>query len=142
MILNKSKLFERTHPPESDDRDVAARTSSLFCWLAAFWFFITPWTFFGVSAQSSAWNAWIVGGAMVIASIIRMSHPEDTSAFSMLNVALSIWVLISPFVFGYVHDTSRLANTLSVGAVILGLSLMSLLTTKAGGSKIGTPRSL
>jgi hypothetical protein len=142
MILTKAELFERTLPPESYDRDVAARTASLFCWLAAFWFFISPWTFFGVSAQSSAWNAWIVGGAMVIASMIRVGHPEHTTVFGMLNVALSSWVLISPFVFGYVHDTSRLANTLSVGAVILGSSLMSLLTTKAGDSKIGTPRSL
>ncbi len=142
MILTKSELFPRTLPPESHDQDIAARTSSLFCWLAAFWFFITPWTFFGVSTQSSAWNAWIVGGAMVMASIVRMTHPEHTTAFSMLNVALSIWVLLSPVVFGYVHDPMRLANTLAVGAAILGLSLMSLLTTKAGDSKIGTPRSL
>ena len=142
MILTKAELFEKTLPPESYDRDVAARTSSLFCWMAAFWFFITPWTFFGVSAQSSAWNAWVVGGAMVIASIVRVTHPQHTTAFSMLNVVLSIWVLISPFVFGYVRDTGRLVNTLSVGAVILGSSLMSLSTTKSGESKIGTPRSL
>jgi hypothetical protein len=135
-------LFEKTLSPESYDREVAARTSSLFCWLAAFWFFITPWTFFGVSAQSSAWNAWLVGGAMVIASMVRMTHPRDTTTFSMLNVVLSIWVLISPFVFGYVHDTGRLVSTLSAGAVILGSSLMSLLTSKAGDSKIGTPRSV
>ncbi len=142
MLLTKSELFKRTLPPESYDWDVAARTSSLLCWLAAFWFFITPWTFFGVSAQSSAWNAWIVGGAMVIASIVRLTHPEHTTAFSMLNVVLSIWVLISPFVFGYVHETGRLANTLSVGAVTLGSSLVSLLTTKAGESKSPRPRSL
>ena len=142
MLLTKSHLFERTLPPESYDRDVAARTASLFCWMAAFWFFITPLTFFGVSAQSSAWNAWIVGGAMVLASIVRMIHPEGTTVFSMLNVVLSVWVLISPFVFDYLHDTSRLANTLAVGAVILGASLMSLLNTKAVDSEIGPPRPL
>jgi hypothetical protein len=142
MILTKSELFGRTLPPESYDRNIAARTSSLFCWLAAFWFFITPWTFFGVSTQSSAWNAWLVGGAMVIASMVRITHPEHTTVFSMLNVVLSIWVLISPFVFGYVHEPMHLANTLAVGVVILGLSLISLLTTKAGDSKIETPHSL
>jgi FtsH-binding integral membrane protein len=138
MILTKSELFERTLPPECYDWDIAARTASLFCWVAAFWFFITPLTFYGVSAQSSAWNAWLVGGAMVLASMVRMIHPEHTTVFSMLNVVLSIWVLICPFVFGYVDDTPRLANTLSVGAVVLGSSLMSLRFTKAEDSTIET----
>lgn len=139
MVITKAELFPRALPPESYDRDIAARTSSLFCWIAAFWFFITPWTFFGVSAQASAWNAWIVGGVMMIASIVRMSHPEDTIALSMLNVVLSIWVLISPFVFGYVHDTNRLINTLSTGTITFGFSLLSLLITKDIDSRIGTP---
>jgi hypothetical protein len=103
--------------------------------MAAFWFFISPLTFFGVSAQSSAWNAWLVGGAMLVASIVRSIHPEHTTVFSMLNVVLSIWVLISPFVFGYVHDTPRFANTLAVGVVILGSSIISLRNTKAGEAK-------
>jgi hypothetical protein len=139
MIITEAELSPRTLAPESYDRDIAARTSSLFCWVFAFWFFITPWTFFGVSGQSSAWNAWTVGGAMMLASMIRMSHPEGTTAFGALNVALSVWVLISPFVFGYVADTMRLVNTLAVGALTLGLSLMSLLITKDVDRRIGTP---
>ena len=139
MVTSDAGWFRRALSPQSYDRGVAARTSSLFCWMAAFWFFVTPWTFFGVSAQSSAWNAWIVGGVMVIASMIRISHPEHTAGFSMLNVVLSIWVIISPFVFGYTHDTSRLVNTLSVGATILCLSLISLLVTKGVDSKLETP---
>jgi len=131
MILAKSEFSERTLPPEFYDRDIAARTASLFCWVAAFWFFITPLTFFGVSTQSSAWNAWLVGGAMIFASMVRIIHPEHTTVFSMLNAVLSIWVLISPFVFGYVHDTPRFANTLSVGVAVLGSSLISLRNTKA-----------
>lgn len=142
MILTKSELFGRALPPEFYDRDIAARTASLLCWMAGFWFFITPLTFFGVSAQSSAWNAWLVGGAMVVASSVRSIHPEHTTAFSMLNVVLSIWVLICPFVFGYLHDTPRLANTISVGAIVLGASFISLRNSKAGDSKIGAPPSL
>lgn len=142
MILTKSELSARTFPPEFYDRDIAARTASLFCWVAAFWFFITPLTFFGVSAQNSGWNAWIIGGAMVVASTIRIIHPQHTTVFSMLNVVLSAWVLICPFVFGYLNDTPRLANTLSVGLFVLGSSFMSLRNSKAGDSKIDTPPSL
>lgn len=136
MIITKAELFPDTHRPEYFDRDIAARTSSLFCWMAAFWFFITPWTFYGVSSQSSAWNAWLIGGAMVIASIVRMSHPEGTAVFSMLNILLSLWVLISPFVFGYADDTNRLINTLSVGAITLSFSVMSLVMTRDVNSRI------
>ncbi len=135
MVLTKSELFELTRPPESYDQEVAARTSSLFCWLAAFWFFITPLTFFGVSAQSSGWNAWIVGGAMVVAAMVRIIHPAGTSLFSVLNVVLSIWVLLSPFVFGYEHDTYRLINTLFVGMIVLGSSLLSLSITKSSRNR-------
>ena len=68
---------------------------------------------------------------MIFASMVRIIHPEHTTVFSMLNAVLSIWVLISPFVFGYVHDTPRFANTLSVGVAVLGSSLISLRNTKA-----------
>jgi hypothetical protein len=105
--------------------------------MASFWFLITPLTFFGVSAQDSAWNAWIVGSAMTLASLIRISHPKGTAVFSLLNAVLSIWVLISPFVFGYVHETYRFINTLSIGLLILGLSLTSLLTTETEASRQG-----
>ena len=39
--------------PELYDRSVAAKTASLFCLVSAFWFLITPLTFFGVSAEKS-----------------------------------------------------------------------------------------
>ena len=135
MIVTKAELPPRADPPESYDRSVAVQTSSLFCFVAAFWFLITPLTFYGVSAQTSAWNAWIVGSLMAIASLIRISHPEGTAIFSLLNAVLSIWVLISPFVFGYVHETYRFVNTLFIGLLILGLSLTSLLMTPAKAAR-------
>jgi hypothetical protein len=103
--------------------------------VAAFWFLITPLTFYGVSAQTSAWNAWIVGSLMALASLVRVSHPEGTAVFSLLNTVLSIWVLISPFVFGYVHETYRFINTLFIGILILGLSLTSLSMTAAKAAR-------
>jgi hypothetical protein len=131
MIVTNAKLFERNDARESYDDSVAAQTSSLFVFIAAFWFLVTPLTFFGVSAQSSAWNAWIVGSLMALCSLIRMSHPRGTAGFSLVNTILSLWVLVSPFVFGYIHETYRVINTLAIGVTILSLSLTSFLTTEA-----------
>lgn len=141
MIITKDELYRTSLLPGTEDRIVAARTTSLFCWMAALWFFLSPWAYFGVSDERSGWNAWIVGGVMVAASMIRMIQPRGTTAFSMLNAVLSLWVLISPWVFGYTGVTSRMINTVSVGAVTLGFSALSLLVSKDVNARIGTPDS-
>jgi len=138
MIITKDEMFSEVVPPELQDRAIAARTSSLFCWMAALWFFVSPWAYFGVSEQSSAWNAWIVGGIMIVASLARLIDPLRTASFSVINAVLSIWVLISPFVFGFTNETNRMINTLSIGAVTLGFSIQSLMITKDDRSRIGT----
>lgn len=139
MLITKAELFPEIVAPETYDRVVAARTSSLFCFIAAVWFFVSPWAYFGVSEQRSAWNAWIVGGLMIVASLVRLRKPNGATAFSWVNMLSSVWVLASPFAFGYTDQTTRLINTLSVGAFILGFSLLSLLITKDVNSRIGTP---
>ena len=132
-------INEKTMLPETEDRTVAARTSSFFCWIAAMWFFVSPWAYFGVSDQRSGWNAWIVGGLMVMAALIRIIHPRGTSGFSMFNAVMSVWVLLSPFVFGYSGEKNRFINTIAVGLATLSLSLMSWLISKDVKARIGTP---
>ena len=138
MIITQAEIFPKHFLPGTEDRMAAARTSSFFCWIAAVWFFVFPWTYFGVSEERSGWNAWIVGGLMVVASLVRVIHPQGTTVFSMANAVLSVWVLVSPFVFGYSGDTGRLINTLAVGAVTLSFSLLSLLISKDVNTRIGT----
>jgi hypothetical protein len=138
MILTKSELFAKRPLPGTQDRRMAARTCSLFCWMAALWFFVSPWAYFGVSDQGSAWNAWIVGAFMVLASLVRVLQPEGTSSFSTVNAVLSIWVLVSPFVFGYAAHTAHLINTLTIGAVTLSCSILSLAVSKDTDTRIGT----
>jgi hypothetical protein len=126
MIITKDS-------PEFYDLSVAAKTASFYCLLCAFWFLLTPLTFFGVSTQTSGWNCWIVGGLLVLSTLIRVIHPQGTAGFSLFNAILSVWVLASPFVFGYTHETYRVINTLAIGSATLTLSLTSLLSTRNRG---------
>jgi hypothetical protein len=139
MIITKDELFPKRLLPGTEDRRIAARTCSFFSWMAALWFFVSPWAYFGVSDERSAWNAWIVGAVMVLASMVRMIQPRGTTGFSMANAVLSVWVLISPFVFGYAGQTAHLVNTLTIGSVILSCSVLSAMVSRDVDTRIGTP---
>ena len=76
---------------------------------------------------------------MVMAALIRLIHPRGTVGFSMFNQVMSVWVLLSPFVFGYYGEKGRLINTLVVGVTTLSLSTMSVLISKDVKGRIGTP---
>lgn len=139
MILTNAEIFPRRILPTTQDRRIAARVCSLFCWMAALWFFVSPWAYFGVSDQQSAWNPWIVGGFMVAASMVRLIRPDGTSGFSAFNAILSVWVLLSPFVLGYTSQTAHMVNTLTVGTVILSCSVLSWFVTRDTKQAIATP---
>jgi len=127
MILTHDELHPHELLPEAEDNAVAARNSTLFCWVAGLWFFVSPWTFFGVSEQPDAWNCWLVGAAVVLLTMVRLTAPLITRALSWPITVLGVWVLISPWIFGYSGDGARLASSIGVGAVLVGFSLMSRL---------------
>jgi len=138
MIITKDEIYGKSMLPATEDRTVATRTSSLICWMAALWFFVSPWAYFGGSEDAGGINGWAVGAVMVAASMVRMIRPMGTRAFSLVNTLLSVWVLFSPWVFGYSENTGRLTNSLCVGTIILGFSILSWMTTKDVYSRIGT----
>jgi SPW repeat len=125
MVLTQQELHPRIILPGIEDRATAARVSSLVCWASALWFFVSPWTFFGVSEQASGWNGWLVGGAMTIIAMFRLVAPRKSTVFAFINAALAVWTICSPWIFGYTGDGLQTTNTISVGATILGCSVMS-----------------
>jgi hypothetical protein len=139
MILTKAEIFPPRVLPTTQDRRIAAVVCSLFCWMAALWFFVSPWAYFGVSDQQSAWNAWIIGGLMVAASMVRMIAPDRTSGLSAFNAVLSVWVILSPFALGYSSQTGHMVNSLAIGAVALSCSILSWMVTRDKKQTIATP---
>jgi len=118
----------RTIKPEQEDMMIAARTASLMVAVASLWFFVSPWAY-GFSLQTSAWNAWFVGAAMVVFACLRLLTPRHTGGFSRVNTVLAIWVFLSPWIYGYASQGPRLTNSLSVGIFVFALSLVSAKTT-------------
>ncbi|HEY5987580.1 MAG TPA: SPW repeat protein, partial [Streptosporangiaceae bacterium] len=93
-------------------------------WLAALvgiWVFISPWVLGTTTSAAAAWNAWIIGAAIVIVALAVLA----TSGYlaEWISVALGIWLFISPWVLGYtgIRDGSWSAWIFGVVSVILAL---------------------
>lgn len=122
-----------TSPARVTDTVVAARTASLAVFVAALWFFVSPWAYYGVSDEVSARNCWIVGALMIAFSGARLWQPRRLRAASYVDLALGIWVVISPWIFGYVNNTGQLVNSLCVGAVVIAFSIVAIRNSRGSG---------
>lgn len=116
--------------PEAQDRLTAARFTTFVTTLAAFCFFLSPVLYFGVSEQANAFNAWIIGGLMLALCIARLVTPAVTTFVSYTNAVLGLWVLISPWVFGYTNYLGHWINDMTCGSIIIGFSLFSSTFTR------------
>lgn len=83
---------------------------------------------------------------MIIFAITRLSRPAYSTAMSWANLVLGIWILCSPWIYGYVANTGRFINSLCVGAVVIVFSLLSVrmatgrnnIRTSSGGQGVNT----
>jgi hypothetical protein len=99
-----------------------ARVSAGINILLGIWVFVSPWVY-GAAGNASAWNSWIVGILVALFALIRMNSPENARGAGWINMVLGAWLFVSPWVYGYAHNTGRFVNSLCVGVVIFALSI-------------------
>ena len=91
--------------------------------LAAF-LFLTPWIFGFVADHAAAPNAWVSGiaiGVVAVAALTKFAEWEE-----WINLALGLWVLVSPWVLSFAAQTTARWAHVCVGlivAVLAGLKL-------------------
>jgi predicted MFS family arabinose efflux permease len=100
------------------------RTSALDCYALAFgvFLFVSPWLFAYVSERVRI-EIWASGAALVaiaIAAIIAFSDWEE-----WLNLLLGAWLMISPWVLGFVH-TSAMHVSILIGAMVVFIAALEL----------------
>ena len=109
-----------------------AETASVICLLAGIWFFVSPWVYGSVNAES--WNNWIVGALIFVVGCARVSRPAYSTALSWANVVFGVWVFFSPWIFSYAGYSERLINSLCVGVIVFALSIVAArITVDAAG---------
>jgi SPW repeat len=94
--------------------------------LLGIWLVVSPW-FYGYATASTdvTWNSVIVGLLIVICAAVRSFAPLRRAALSGVNILLGIWVLLSPWVYGYSADVPRLGTNVVVGIVVIALAIWS-----------------
>lgn len=108
--------------------------------IIAVWLFISPWVLqFGSGApaangaatpaalgavQSAAWNAWVLGVIVFLVAVSAISRMDFWQEY--VNIVLSIWIFIAPWVLGFVMLSSAAWDHWVVGVLIFLLSISVL----------------
>jgi SPW repeat-containing protein len=129
-VLLKNTYVEPHPTPRVSDALMAARFTSVFCSLAGLTFFTMPVLFFGVSEHVYGTNATLVGGLALVLAFTRMFWPGWSTAASWVNAVLGIWMILSPFVFGYTDWLALTIASIASGAAVIGFSLFSASFTR------------
>ena len=100
------------------------RASALDCYAAVFGLFLfaSPWLFAYVSekVRIEVWASGAAIAAVSIAAIIAFSDWEE-----WVNLLLGAWLMISPWVLGFVH-TSAMHVSIAIGAMVVFIAALEL----------------
>ncbi len=104
----------------------ASKSGSLMALLAGLWFFASPWVY-GSYLLRDSWNNWIIGAAIAILAIVRISSRDLTRTrwITWINCLLAIWIIVSPWIYQYADNTDRLINSLCVGVILFTAAVFS-----------------
>lgn len=92
------------------------------------WMIAAPWALKFEAETNPMWNAVIVGvfiAAVALFALFRVMAWQEWA-----NVALGVWLAISPWIVGFSGLVAAMWNAVIVGAVIAGLALWALATDK------------
>jgi hypothetical protein len=63
-----------------------------------------------------------VGLLIAASALTRDTHPKGSRPLSLLNLMLALWIIASPWIYGYQSEVSRTANSVCVGVPFLLLA--------------------
>lgn len=93
--------------------------------LAGAWLFVSPWVLnYASELSAAAWNAYILGAAIVLFAAVAVSVPKAWE--EGINVVLGVWLAISPWALGFASNREVAMNTSVVGFVVAVLALWAM----------------
>ena len=101
------------------------------------WLFVSPWLLgFYSSLPRDSWNFFIVGLAFIVFAGFALNM--RTLWEEWVNLALGVWMIISPWLLGYSANAVARDDAVVVGLIVGLLSVWSLLAE----SRFGRTREL
>ena len=94
------------------------------CMLAGLWLWISPFVLHFKLGSDASSDANVVGIFIGVLSMMAIATPQVWEEWS--KVILGVWLLASPWLLGFSHQTVAMANIMIVGLVVIVLSLWSM----------------
>jgi len=91
--------------------------------VAGAWLFITPWVYGNYGLSS--WNAWLLGGAMLIVSLWALAAPES-AAVEWINAVFGAWTFVAPWALGFVALSTVAGRAIAWNAWVVGVGVLAL----------------
>lgn len=93
------------------------------------WLFVSPWVLrYPSDTPNATWNAYILGAAIVIFAALAVYMPRIWE--EGLNVALGVWMIVSPWVLGFASHRDVTANAVIVGVLVTILAAWAMVHDK------------
>jgi len=93
------------------------------------WLFVSPWIMqYPAEIPAATWNAYISGAVIVVFAAIAMYMPKIWE--EGLNMALGIWMIVSPWILGFSTYRDVTINAVVVGVAVAALAAWAMLRDK------------
>ena len=86
--------------------------------------FLSPWLFGFDGEQAASWNAWIGGLLVAIIAVAAVTQLETWEEW--VNLAIGLWLVISPWVLSFTGLTNAFWCALMAGLVVSVLAAVEL----------------
>ncbi|HEY4444891.1 MAG TPA: SPW repeat protein [Steroidobacteraceae bacterium] len=111
-----------------------ARTASGINILLGIWLIVSPWIF-GYSGTSAVMNSVIIGALISILAASRLASLRDSAVLSGVNLILALWIIASPWVYGYTTNVGGVRDN-----VLLGVAMATLASWSGSATFFGPTR--
>lgn len=97
------------------------------------WLLFSPWLLGYTGEAAAATNAYIVGAAIALIAAGALYAYQKWEEW--LNVALAIWLVISPWVLGFSAMAAVMYNAVVIGLLVLALAFWAAMTEPEAGRR-------
>jgi hypothetical protein len=105
-----------------------AQTQNSISLVLALWTFLCPWIFSLNLASTvktvAVWNSWIIGTVVFASTVLALQKLRPWQEW--LNLALGLWLALSPWILSYSTEAQFALNNALVGIAIAALSGFSI----------------
>jgi SPW repeat len=99
---------------------------ALGCWLA-----VSPWALGFTLNQAAMANTCGLGVALIVFNLISACRLSDTGQ-EIFNIALGLWLIVSPFAFGFATEKVPAENSVVAGITIVVLACWQIYDAAKG----------